>query len=241
MIAISRRLVLTAVVVSGVVGLFEGEARSQSDPVLTVQGTSEVQVPADMATVRLGVIGQAPTAEAAQMAVNAAAGAVLAAVRQVGIDERHIQTSRLVLSPVYSRPGGGDENVPRIEAYRATNSVSVRVEDLTLLGNVLDSGLGAGANQLEGVFFAVLDDRSARETALRQAIGEARAKAEAMASALGVRIDGVLSVDEGGVFVQQPQLELARGVALQAAVPTPVSAGEITVSASVTVRYRIDD
>lgn len=157
------------------------------------------------------------------------------------IDERHIQTSRLVLTPVHSRPGAGDNSVPDIEAYRASNSVSVRVEDLSVLGNVLDSGLGAGANQLEGVFFGVLDDLPARQMALGQAIGEAQAKAAAMASALGVRIEHVISVDEGGVFIDRPQMEMTRGVALQAAVPTPIAAGEITVSASVTVRYRIDD
>lgn len=78
MITISRRVRIAALVVSGVLGLAVGEARSQSEPVLSVQGTSEVQVPADMAAVRLGVVGQASTAGAAQAAVNAAAAAVLA-------------------------------------------------------------------------------------------------------------------------------------------------------------------
>lgn len=241
MITHSRRLGLILLLLSGVLGPAAVEARSQTEPVLTVQGMSEVQVAADMATVRLGVVGQAASAGAAQEAVSTAAAAVLAAVRQVGIDEGDIQTSRLVLTPVYSRPGPGVDDVPEIQAYRASNSVSVRVEDLASLGDVLDSGLGAGANQLEGVFFGVLDDLPAREAALRQAVGEARIKADAMASALGVRIESVLSVDEGGVFVERPQMEMARSLSLQAAAPTPIAPGEITVSASVTIRYRISE
>jgi uncharacterized protein YggE len=213
---------------------------SSAEPVLTVQGSSEIRVAPDFATVRLGVAAQAVTADMAQNQVNQAASRILEAVRRVGIDDRDVQTTRLVLSPVYSRqaPGGAP---PDIVAYRAQNTVSVRLERLELVGSVIDAGLGAGANTLDGVMFGVLDDLPAREAALAEAIAEARRKAETMARALDVELVRVLAVEEGGVFVQRPQAEMARLATFQEAIPTPVSPGEVTVSASVTLRYQIQE
>jgi len=213
-------------------------AQAPGESVLTVQGAAEARVAPDVATVRLGIVGQAPTADAAQRRVNEVAGDILDAIRDVGIREPEIQTARLVLNPVYSRQESA-EDMPQIVAYRASNTVTVRVEDLSRVGRVIDAGLEAGANQLEGVAFGLTDDLPARESALEDAIAEARRKANVMARALDVRLEGVLSVDEGGVFVQAPRMEMARATAFQEAVPTPVSPGEVTVSASVTIRYRI--
>jgi len=211
---------------------------AQTEPVLTVQGTAEIRVAPDLATVRLGIVAQAPTADAAQGQVNDVAGRILEAVLGMGIEDRNIQTARLNLTPVYSRQRAA-EDVPEIVAYRASNTVTVRIQDLGRLGAVIDSGLGAGANQLEGVSFDIADDLPARQAALEQAITEARSKAETMAGALGIRLDGVLSVDEGGVFVERPQMEMARVAVFQDSGSTPVSPGEVTVSGSVTIRYRI--
>jgi hypothetical protein len=216
-------------------------AHAQTEPALTVQGASEIRVPSDLATVRLGIVGQATTADAAQSQVNQVASEMLEALEEAGIDERDVQTARLVLSPVYSRqaPGGGEP--PEIVAYRASNTVSVRVEDLELVGEVIDAGLGAGANTLDGVTFGIEDDLPAREAALTEAITEARRKAATMAEALGVELGRVLSVDEGGVFIQPSQPDMVRMATLQEATPTPVSPGEVTVSASVTIRYEIGE
>ena len=210
----------------------------QSDPVLTVHGSSDVRVAPDLATVRLGIVGQAVNAEVAQRDVNVIANRIFDAVRGLGVDDGDIQTARLILTPVYSRQRNGDE-IPEIAAYRASNSVSIRMEDIELVGEVIDAGLGAGANQLQGVSFSARDDLPAREQALEEAIVEARRKADAMAGALGVRLDGILSVDEGGVFVQPMQMEMARVASFQDSASTPVAPGEIAVSASVTIRYRI--
>lgn len=210
----------------------------QTEPILTVQGSSEVRVAPDVAIVRLGAVAQAPMAETAQEQVATIVNRIFDAIDGVGIDRTQIQTANLVLGPVFSRQRPGDE-VPEIQAYRASNSVSVRVEDLELVGAVVDAGLGAGANQLQGVVFDLSDDGPAREQALTQAILEARSKAEVMANALGVELESVLSVDEGGVFVQPLRVEAARLATFQDASPTPVAPGELTVSGSVTLRYRI--
>jgi len=210
-------------------------------PLLTVSGTGEARVAPDEATVRLGVVGQAPTARAAQEQVNRTANAALEAIGKLGIKAEDIQTSGLSLSPLYSqgRPGA-EEQAPRITGYQANNTVTIRIEDLSQVGPVIDAGLGAGANSLEGVVFGLRNDRAARAAALTDAVREARAKAEALAQALKVQLVGIVEVTEGGISVSPPPYPKYGRVAMaEMASETPVSAGQVGVEASVTIRYRI--
>lgn len=220
-----------------------GQAMNDTVSVLTVSGSGEARVAPDEATVRLGVVAQGATARAAQDQVSRTAGAVLDAIRKAGIKDEDIQTSGLSLSPLYSQGRPNQENqAPRITGYQANNTVTVRVNDLTKVGPVIDAGLGAGANTLDGVEFGLRNDEAARAQALSDAALKARAKAQTLASALGLKLGNVLEVAEGGVsVVPQPYPRYGRVAMMEmsAAPETPVSAGQVGVQASVTIRYRI--
>lgn len=210
--------------------------------VLIVQGTGEVRADPDEATVQLGVVAQAPTARAAQEKVNQAAGAVLTALKGLGIEAADIQTSALNLSPIYApyRQETPAQDQQRITGYQASNDVSVRLAKLDLVGRAIDAGLAAGANQVQGVSFGLHDDQAARSRALEAAVREARGKAQTIAAALGVRLGEVLEAVEGGAAVLPPQPSPRMAMAMaDRSTPTPVAAGQLTVSASVTLRYRI--
>ena len=213
-------------------------------PAITVSGSGEVHVDPDLAVVRLGVLAQNEDASAAQQEANRVARGILDGVEALGVPADAVQTSRLVLSPVYEQPRPQDRSrEPRISAYRASNVVSVRLTDLTKIGPVIDAAVKAGANQVEGVDFQLEDDTSARQDALTAAVQEARGKAATIASALGVSLGPVLEANEGGVSIDVPRFNAApRMLAMEARAPepTPVSAGEITVSAQVTLRFRIN-
>lgn len=206
-------------------------------PLLTVNGTGEARVSPDVATVRLGITRQTSTAQAAQSQVNEVAQAILTAVTRTGVDRKQIQTSQLTLHPVYAPQKPENPVPPMIVAYRATNVVTIRVEDMAKSGQVIDAGLKAGANELQGITFGLKDDTEAREQALRQAAREAQSKARVIAESLGVRLGLVQEIQEGGVSIQQPYFANAMMARAEGAA-TPVSPGEITVNASVTVRYR---
>lgn len=212
-------------------------------PVLSVAGSGEARVTPDVANVRLGVLAQAETARAAQDQVNRTASAILEAIKKQGVKQEQIQTSELNLSPVYSqgRPDGQFQE-PKIVGYQASNVVSVRLEDLDKVGPVVDAGLAAGANRLDGVYFGLKDEGPARAAALTAAVGEARTKAEALARALKVRLVEIVEVTEGGVAVYTPTFQKAgrMGMAMEASMAdTPVSSGQVSVEAGVTLRYRI--
>jgi uncharacterized protein len=131
---------------------------------------------------------------------------------------------------------------PRIAAYHAEITVTARLKDLKRAGAVIDAGLGAGANRLHGLSFELQDDTRARAGALRQAVHSAQAKARAMAEALGVELSQIMEASEGGAQVIRPMYEGAgrsADFAAQAMPSTPVEAGQVQVSANVTLRYRI--
>lgn len=208
-------------------------------PILTVAGTGQARVAPDVATVRLGVLAQGATAREAQDRVNRSGQAILDAIRKAGIPAERIQTIGLSLTPQYAQ--GRPDQGPRITGYQASNTVTVRVEDLAKVGPVIDAGLAAGANNLDGVDFGLKDDSAARATALTDAVRSARTKAEALARALRVKLVEILEVAEGGVSVSPPPSPFRGRVALaaEAIATTPVSAGEVGVEASVTIRWRI--
>jgi len=146
-----------------------------------------------------------------------------------------------VLTPVYAPRSPESRDAPRIVAYNASNTVTVRLDDLSLVGPVIDAGLKAGANQLEGVQFGLRNELPSRQQALKQAVSEARGKAEAMAEALRVNLGDVLEVSEGPSISPRFEAPLSGRVfaAAQADVATPVSPGQLDVTATVTIRYRI--
>jgi uncharacterized protein YggE len=209
-------------------------------PVLVVNGTAQILAVPDEATVRLGIIRQSSNAQTAQEQANMVAQEILNAVGKLGVRPNQIQTARLLLSPVYAPRSPDSRDAPRIVAYNATNTVSVTLDNLSLVGPVIDAGLKAGANQLEGVQFGLRNDLPSRQEALKKAVEEARSKAQVMAEALRVNLAEVLEASEGGVsIVPLAEAAMSPRLAVAADLGTPVSPGQIQVHANVTIRYRI--
>lgn len=216
--------------------------RRPQDPSLTVTGDGEVWVRPDRATIRLGAVAQAEQAAPAQEQVNTAMQNAIDAIKELGVPESAISTAGITLQPVYSQPPRNQNGPyePRIIGFRATNTLQIRVENLDRVGPIVDAGIAAGVNQLEGITFDLRNDTQARSDALRQAVQSARAKAQAIAEALGVRLASVAEVHEGQVEIFTPRF----GAEMRMAAPamdmaTPVQPGEVQIRATVTIRYRL--
>jgi uncharacterized protein len=235
-----KTLLFLPIMATLVTSAFAQQARESSPPVLIVSGNAQAEATPDEATVRLGIVRQETTAQAAQDQANRVAQAILSEIAKLGIPATQIRTSRLTLTPIYAPgPRSDSREAPRIASYSASNQVSVEVTNLTQIGPIIDAGLRAGSNQVDGVQFRLKDDLPLREQALKKAVAEARRKAETMAEALNVRILGIQEVSETGSSV------IPRGeggfvtMAARETAPTPVSPGQVEVNASVTVKYLI--
>src|SRR5690606_38781851 len=122
---------------------------------------------------------------------------------------------------------------PRIVGFRARNSIQIRVDDLSLIGRVLDLGIEAGANQIQGGNFELQDDRRVRAEALRRAAQDARQKAQTIAEAMELRLGEVLEVAEADIGFEPPRPMYAGAEVVRMAMDagTPVHAGQIRIEA----------
>jgi len=205
--------------------------------VLNVTGTGTAKATPDMATVRLGVEIQAPTAQAAQSQVSAATNKFIQAAMKIVADPKNYATSDLSLMPVYTDAPQNSQEPPKVAAYRARNVVTVRVEDFSKVGAVIDASVAAGVTNIESISFGLKNDQPPRLLALRDAVADARAKAEALADALGLRLGPVLEVNESS-FTPGPMPMMARAAFADSA-NTPVMPGQMDLNANVTIKYRL--
>jgi uncharacterized protein YggE len=203
---------------------------------ITVTGMARVEAVPDLATVSVGVTTRAATAAAALAANSEAMAAVMAGLDGAGIAAPDRQTSQLNLSPVYAEPRDGGDGEPEVTSFQADNTVTVRVRDIARLGETIDALTTAGANRLYGIGFEVSEPREALDGARREAVADARARAELFAEAAGVRLGPVISLSEGGGGGPMPMYARAEA----AAAPVPIAEGTVTLTAEVEVVYGIE-
>lgn len=201
---------------------------------LTVTGEGQSRIAPDMATVQLGVTTQADSAAAAMEQNSTQQSAVIEALTGAGIDEAQIQTSGLNLNPLMQY---GENQAPTVTGYQATNTVAVRVSDLARLGEVLDAIVTAGANEINGITFSREDGAEAQDQARRDAVADARRKAELLAEAAGVDLGPVLTLRDIQTGTGGPRPMMRMEAAMADAVP--VQAGEVEMAAQVEIEYAL--
>ncbi|OQW61119.1 MAG: hypothetical protein A4S17_01825 [Proteobacteria bacterium HN_bin10] len=200
---------------------------------INADGTSEARP--DLAIINLGVTTEGRTAAAA-LAENARRMTALTqALRNAGVAERDIQTSNV---SVYPQQVYGEGQAPRITGYQANNNVTVKVRRIDNTGRVIDAAVAAGGNTVNGVSFTHADPDAQLDIARRDAIAEARRRAELYASALGMRVHRIVAVSEGGGFSPPIPVAFERMQAADGAA-TPVSPGEIETRVSVNVTFEL--
>ena len=223
---------LAAVALAG--ALLTAPALAQVIPpaAISVTGEATVSVPPDLAEINGGVTSEAKTAREASEANNAAMGKVLQALKGAGIEAKDIQTSRLSLQP-QSAPNRSGPSA--IAGYRASNRVTIRVRDVTKVASVIDTLVGAGANEIGGINFVVSQASKLLDEARERAVADARRKAEIYARAAGVTLGAPLSISEEGNSAPVPYRRMAAGMAASA----PVAQGEETLAVTVSVSWAI--
>jgi hypothetical protein len=191
----------------------------------------------DAAEIVAGVVSEAPTAAAAVGANGAAMRQVLAALEELGVASKDVQTAQLELAPVHEPYDERTRRAPHIVGYRVSNRARVVVRDVEKLGAVLDRVVEAGANDLGGIAFTVAEPEPLLDQARQRAVADARRKAELYAEAAGVRLGRLLRVEESGQVIPLPMPRYGR---MEAAADVPVSPGEVEWTASVGLVYALE-
>ncbi|HEV3334122.1 MAG TPA: SIMPL domain-containing protein [Bryobacteraceae bacterium] len=212
-----------------------GAQPQPSKPSVQAMGEAVIQVKPDQARLTIGVVTQAPTAQAAAALNATQTQATLDKLRPALGAAGEIRTSGYSLNPNYQYPRDGGQ--PTITGYTASNSIEVTTSDLAGLGKLIDVVVAGGANRIQGVQFTVKNEAPARAQALGEAVRQARANAEAMAAAMGLQLGSVLSLEQGSPQVVRPVVRQFAAAAV--AKPTPIEPDTVEVRATVTLTMEV--
>ena len=232
-------LVLTVAIMM-ICGTSFSEAADKEPPLLSVSGTGSVETTPDEATVSIGVSTSARDAAQAQNENAARAAAVQNAIKNLGIDGKSIRTRNYSFRPTYSH-NEKRENI--ITGYAVDNTVEVKINNIGMVGKVIDAALSAGANRVNSLSFAAKNTEYLKREALLKAVNDAKFKADVIAKGLGRRIVSVWRVSENvGTITSRNygmNMMTAKMTAFDAA-ETPIETPELTLDATVHIDFAIE-
>ncbi len=217
-------------------------AQREHTPVISVSGSASMEVPADEVRISVGVVSEGQEPRKVIDENSQRVSRVMDALMRAGLEDGDVSTGRFSIQPIYTNPGRDRGGRPEIAGYRVQNSLIVETGNLEIAGAIVQAAVEAGANNIDSVSFQLADPRASRAAVLEQAVSYARADAEAVARASGVRLGGIHSLSIGRADFPRPMMgrdARMMNMAEAGAVAPPMSPGEIQVSATVTIEYEI--
>ena len=203
---------------------------------ISIDASSTSTTAPDQATLVIGITNHADTAQEAQQANAEIASTITTNLHNLGLSSEQIKTRNYNFHPTYNNQQNHENE---LTGYTVDNTVYVTLNDVTVVGNVIDTALSSGANKINSISFSIRNPNKLKEQALRQAIKDARTKADIIADALGKQIIGIQSVSESGGSYQPRFNELMLAKANISA-STPIEPGTIDVEASVHIDFIIN-
>ncbi|MCR9091534.1 SIMPL domain-containing protein [Algiphilus sp.] len=174
-------------------GSWAHAAAEASTAGIAVSGEAEVRVLPDRAELSVAVESKKESAEEASKAAEAAAARFLSAVRALGAEDRAIQSTSLRLSPEYR---WDDQRQQQIQiGYRARRDIKVQIKRLERLPDFLSAATEAGMTHIAPPRLYAHEAKAHQREAMRLAMRDAQANAEAIAAASDKQVGGVISVD----------------------------------------------
>ena len=219
----------------------------QQKKVITVSGYGTVETHPDKAVLSLAILTQAEDAKNASDENARKMDAVLAALYEIGISKDDVVTSDYQVWPMYS----WRDDEQQLTGFQVRNSLTVTVNNIEMIGDVIDVALREGVNEINYVTFTVSDERQAelRDEAIADAVKKAKADAMSAARAMDVQILGPIEISTTGsqlspyrmymgyeTAYDMIKLEAAEEEMVMAAGPQ-IQPGDVTLSAQVTVVY----
>ncbi|MBN1230466.1 MAG: SIMPL domain-containing protein [Anaerolineales bacterium] len=216
-----------------------GVQQSSSEAVsrtITVNGSGTVTLLPDIATISIGVYTENADASVAMSENSEKVALVIDALEMGGVAETDISTSNI---SIYPQQGFDENGNPTSTVYYVQNSLTVKVRDLDAIGNLLDSAITAGANNIYGISFDLENPEPAQTQAIQKAVDNAKARADTLAQAGGATLGEVISISTYiyGNSSVAPYYDTA--VAGKGGGEVPVSSGSLEITVEVNLTYAI--
>ena len=209
--------------------------------IISVSGEGIVETSPDRATISVGVVSRDKDASKVQNNSARIATEIINSIAALGVERKNIRTGNYNFRQVFRQ----NDNGKRIfDGYEVTNTVTIVVDDIKIVGKVIDAALSHGANKVDSLQFGLRDKKNFQLEALQLAVRDARTKAEIVARELGRSIIGVKNVSIHSTSISSPRyskmIMMADSVAAEENFETPIESGNLTCSASVNVDFEIN-
>lgn len=241
---IGKALALVAIAVLGLFALACTEnttiqtAQEQTDGI-SVSGSGTATGEPDVAVLTLGVEAEAPSVGEARTQAAESMDAMLAALREGGLAEEDIQTTRFSVFPQYDFVEGRQE----LRGFAVNNTVTAKIRTIDTTGEIIDAAVTAGGDlaRIDQLQFTIDDPTALEDEARREAMADARARAETLAEEAGVDLGDPRAINEsGGALPRVFEGAIAADIAFQEDADTPISIGELEVRVNVQVVYGLE-
>jgi uncharacterized protein len=204
---------------------------SPLQPTVVTQGQSVINARPDRAFVTIAAESRSRVSADAQKQNATAMAQVLQKIEQAGVPKDAVRTIAYELQPEFDYANGRQT----LRGHVARNTVEVRVDDIDRVGVVIDAAAAGGATTITGIRFDVRNRAALERDALRQAVADARARADALAAGAGTAIDRIVRIEEvGAPEYPRPMMRMA-SQAMERDVATPVEPSTIEIHARVTL------
>lgn len=203
---------------------------------ITASGQGGIKVTPDVAYVNIGVVSENKELTKAQDDNKTKMNAVMKSLTDLGIKKEEIKTTNYYVSPKYDWNQSTGKSV--IIGYTVTNTVEVTINDISKAGVILDKVVSTGSNNVSGLRFGLKDETALYNQALELAVKDAKSKAEAMGKGLGITNLEPFKISEISNRYQPMYAQKEMMVMDSVNSVTPISEGELEVTASVSVDFK---
>ena len=218
---------------------------TNNNSTLSVSGSAFTKIKPDRVVISIGVETTNKTAKASLAANSELMNKIIIALRNLGIKENETSTSSFTISPNYNYTESG--TILNITGFTVTNSIQIDSSTLANISSWIDAAVASGANSINSIDFRISNNKleDTKNMIIKDAIANAREKANIASSALGLKAIGLKSITVGEFgYIQPPQPFMenrfdAAGGAAPATTTTPILAGEQEVSVSVNIVFLI--
>ena len=231
---------LASLFLAGVAATAPAHADEALPRSVSVSGMGEVRAQPDVAFVTLGVEARKPKLADARAAVGATVDKVLALTRELKIDPKYVDSTRLQVQPEYRWNEKDSQRV--LLGYVVSRQIEVELRDLEQLGALLERAVTAGANQVGDARLDSVHRKDLERDALGRAVADARLNAEALAKAAGAKLGAVRTLTASA---EPPVMPMYRGAAMMAkaadqSVEQTYAAAEMRFTSTVSAQYDLD-
>lgn len=207
---------------------------------LFVTGSATTQTKPDKVTVSLGVETTNAKAKTALATNSELMNKIINALKIAGVSENETSTSSFTITP--NRDYTIDKNQGKLVGFTVSNSIQIDSYNVNDSSEWIDISVSSGANNVNNIYFSVSDKKleGIKNELLKEAIGNAGEKADIAASALGLKIDGIktVNIDQATPFFTEPTLYTAEPSKIDGvSAPTPIIPGEQQISMSVSIIF----